>query len=131
MGRGSPKEKASIFKMHTVKKGLDKNLYIVSKKTNGVKYWKKTNKEEKKCRNEFNKNVSKSLELYKLGKFINNKQAIAVAYSKTYSNNKNCKKYLQKKSQKTSKKKSQKKSLNKSKKKIDCRRKENRKYCKK
>ena len=46
MARGSPKEKASIFKMHTVKKGLDKNLYIVSKKTNGVKYWK-TNKEEK------------------------------------------------------------------------------------
>lgn len=127
MARVSPKEKASIFKMHTVKKGLDKNLYIVSKKTNGVKYWKKTNKEEKKCRNEFNKNVSKSLELYKLGKFINNKQAIAVAYSKTYSNNKNCKKYLQKKSQK----KLQKKSQNKSKKKIDCRRKENKKYCKK
>jgi hypothetical protein len=100
MARGCPKEKASIFKMHTVKKGLDKNLYIVSKKTNGVKYWKKTSKEEKKCRNDFNKNVSKSLELYKLGKFINNKQAIAVAYSKTYSNNKNCKKYLQKKSQK-------------------------------
>ena len=47
MARVSPKEKASIFKMHTVKKGLDKNLYIVSKKTNGVKYWKKTSKEEK------------------------------------------------------------------------------------
>lgn len=105
MTRVSPKEKASTLKMHTVKKGLDKNLYIVSKKTNGVKYWKKTNKEEKKCRNEFNKNVSKSLELYKLGKFINNKQAIAVAYSKTYSNNKNCKKYLQKKSQKKTQKK--------------------------
>ena len=39
---------------------------------------------KKNCRNEFDKNVSKSLELYKLGKFITNKQAIAVAYSKTY-----------------------------------------------
>ena len=91
----------------------------------------KNKQRRKKCRNDFNKNVSKSLELYKLGKFINNKQAIAVAYSKTYNNNKNCKKYLQKKSQKKSKKKSQKKSQNKSKKKIDCRRKENKKYCKK
>ncbi len=47
MVRVSPKEKASTFKMHTIKKGLDKNLYIVSKKINGVKYWKKLIKKKK------------------------------------------------------------------------------------
>jgi hypothetical protein len=141
MNRKSPKQSATLFNMHIIKKGLDGNLYIISKRINGVKYWKKTNNEEKKCRSEFEKNKNITLREYKEGKYVSNKQAIAIAYSKTYKKNKNCEKYLGKKSQNKSNKKSNKKPKNKSnkkpknksKKKIDCRRKENKKkkICKK
>ena len=42
--------------MNTIKKGQDKKTeYIVSKKSNGIKYWKILNSEEKKCLKDFEK----------------------------------------------------------------------------
>ena len=43
--------------MNTIKVGLDKNKYIVAKKTNGTKYWKKLTKVEKDCRSNFDKKL--------------------------------------------------------------------------
>ena len=41
--RLAPNKPAKEFNMNTIKVGLDKNKYIVAKKTNGTKYWKKIN----------------------------------------------------------------------------------------
>jgi hypothetical protein len=40
MPRQSPKESATLFKVGTKKKGLDKNTWIISKDINGVQRWK-------------------------------------------------------------------------------------------
>ena len=54
MVRKAPTEPAKNFNLNTIKKGQDKKTeYIVSKKINGVKYWKKLSKEEKKCKKDF------------------------------------------------------------------------------
>ena len=103
MNRKAPFTKASEYKMHTIKKGLDKNIYIVSKKSNGVKYWKKTTIYEKKCRNNLQNNINYMLNEYKKGNLSSNKQAIAIAYSKLYKSHPNCKKYLYNKSKKNNK----------------------------
>ena len=55
MTRKSPKESATMFNINFFKKGLDGNLYIISKRSNGVKYWKKSNNEEKKYIKELEK----------------------------------------------------------------------------
>ena len=56
MTRQAPSESAKNFNLNTVKKGQDKKTeYIVSKRTNGVKYWKILKLEEKKCLKEFEK----------------------------------------------------------------------------
>ena len=48
MVRKAPTEPAKNFNLNTIKKGQDKKTeYIVSKKTKGIKYWKKLSKEEK------------------------------------------------------------------------------------
>ena len=39
--RKCPKNNAKDFKLKTVKKGLDGNLWIVSKRSDGVIFWKK------------------------------------------------------------------------------------------
>ena len=67
MSKKSPTEPAKNFNMNTVKKGQDKKTeYIVSKKSNGVKYWKILKSEEKKCLKEFEKKKKINLEEYKI-----------------------------------------------------------------
>ncbi len=39
--RPSPSESATLFKIGTIKKGNDNNLWIISENKNGVKHWKK------------------------------------------------------------------------------------------
>ena len=116
----SPKKDPNLYKMNYIKKGLDNKLYIIKKNSNGNKYWKTTTREERACIKDFEKNKNKYLLEYKDGNLVSNKQAIAIAYSKTYQKNSNCKKYLDnsnKKTNKKSNKKSQKKSNKKSQKK--------------
>jgi len=49
MTRQAPSESAKNFNLNTIKKGQDKKTeYIVSKRTNGVKYWKILKKEKPK-----------------------------------------------------------------------------------
>ena len=49
MTRQAPSESAKNFNLNTIKKGQDKKKeYIVSKRTNGVKYWKILKKEKSK-----------------------------------------------------------------------------------
>ena len=49
MTRKAPPESAKNFNLNTIKKGQDKKTeYIVSKKSNGVKYWKIVKKEKPK-----------------------------------------------------------------------------------
>ena len=49
MTRQAPSESAKNFNLNTVKKGQDKKTeYIVSKRSNGVKYWKILKKEKSK-----------------------------------------------------------------------------------
>ena len=49
MTRRAPSESAKNFNLNTIKKGQDKKTeYIVSKRTNGVKYWKILKKEKPK-----------------------------------------------------------------------------------
>ena len=121
MNKKAPIKPAKEFNMNTIKKGQDKKTeYIVSKKINGVKYWKKLKLEEKKCLKDFEKKKKINLEEYKKGKYVNNKQALAVTYSQVLRKNPKCAKYIgtkttklpkkfQKKSQKKFQKKSQKK----------------------
>lgn len=45
--RQCPNYPAKQFKLNTIKKGFDKNLWIVSKRADNVKFWKKYNKENK------------------------------------------------------------------------------------
>ena len=48
MTRQAPSESAKNFNLNTIKKGQDKKTeYIVSERSNGVKYWKILNSEEK------------------------------------------------------------------------------------
>ena len=98
--RQAPKTPAKEFNMNTIKKGLDKNNYIVAKKTNGVKYWKKLSKEEKSCLKDFEKKKKINFAEYKKGKYINNKQALAVTYSQVFRKNPKCEKYIGKKNKK-------------------------------
>ncbi len=94
--RKAPKTSAKEFNMNTIKKGLDKNNYIVAKKTNGVKYWKKLNKVEKNCRSNFDKKFKINKDEYKKGKYVSIKQALAITYNQVYKKNSKCKKYLDK-----------------------------------
>ena len=88
MSKNAPIEPAKNFNMNTIKKGQDKKTeYIVSKKTNGVKYWKKLKSEEKKCLKDFEKKKKINLEEYKKGKYVSNKQALAVTYSQVLRKN--------------------------------------------
>ena len=58
MSKNAPIELAKKFNMNTIKKGQDKKTeYIVSKKTNGIKYWKKLKSEEKKCLKTYSKDL--------------------------------------------------------------------------
>tara|TARA_B100001094_G_C17664345_1_gene545685 strand:+ start:114 stop:461 length:348 start_codon:yes stop_codon:yes gene_type:complete len=115
MSKNSPTEPAKKFNMNTIKKGQDKKTeYIVSKKSNGVKYWKKLKSEEKKCLKDFEKKKKINLEEYKKGKYVSNKQALAVTYSQVLRKNPKCGKYIGTKTTKSSKK-SQKKSQKKKK----------------
>ena len=122
MTRQAPVELAKNFNLNIIKKGKDKKTeYIVAKKTNGIKYWKKLSKEEKSCLKDFEKKKKINFAEYKKGKYINNKQALAVTYSQVFKNNPKCEKYIGKKSTvKKSKSKNKKsivkKSKNKSKK---------------
>ena len=95
MVRKAPTEPAKNFNLNTIKKGQDKKTeYIVSKKTKGIKYWKKLSKEEKKCKKDFEEKKSINLAEYKNGKYISNSQALAVTYSQVFKKDSNCKKYI-------------------------------------
>lgn len=94
--RQAPKTPAKEFNMNTIKKGLDKNNYIVAKKTNGTKYWKKLTKVEKNCRSNFDKKFKINKDEYKKGKYVSIKQVLAVTYNQVYKKNSKCKKYLDK-----------------------------------
>jgi hypothetical protein len=101
MNKNAPIKPAKNFNMNTIKRGQDnKTEYIVDKKSNGIKYWKKLKLEEKKCLKEFEKKKIINLSEYKKGIFVNNKQALAVTYSQLFKKNPNCKKYIGNKSQK-------------------------------
>jgi len=116
MNKKAPIEPAKKFNMNTIKKGLDKKTeYIVKKKSNGIKYWKILKSDEKKCLKEFEKKKKINLEEYKKGKYVNNKQALAVTYSQVLKKNPKCEKYIGTKNKKSVKKKSVKK-VNKNKK---------------
>jgi hypothetical protein len=39
--RKCPKKNAKDFKLNTVNRGLDGNMWIVSKRSDGVKFWKR------------------------------------------------------------------------------------------
>ena len=81
--------------MNVIKKGQDnKTEYIVSKKSNGLKYWKKLKSEEKKCLKDFEKKIKINLKEYKDGNYVSNKQALAVTYSQVFKKNPKCKKYI-------------------------------------
>ena len=111
MSRKSPSEPAKNFNMNTIKKGQNKKTeYIVSKKSNGIKYWKILKSEEKKCLKEFEKKKKINLDEYKKGKYVNNKQALAVTYSQVFRKNPKCEKYIGSKKFKSQKKKITKKS---------------------
>ena len=94
--RLAPNKPAKEFNMNTIKVGLDKNKYIVAKKTNGTKYWKKLTKVEKDCRSNFDKKFKINRDEYKKGKYKSIKQALAITYSQVYKKNSKCKKYLDK-----------------------------------
>lgn len=117
MSKNAPIKQAKNFNLNTIKKGQDKKTeYIVSKKINGVKYWKKLSKEEKKCKKDFEEKKNINLAEYKNGKYISNSQAIAVTYSQVFKKEPNCKKYIGKDTKKTinkTVKKSKKKSVKK------------------
>ena len=99
MTRQAPIEAAKNFNLNTIKKGQDKKTeYIIAKKINGIKYWKKLSKEEKSCLKNFEKKKKINLAEYKKGKYINNKQALAVTYSQVFRKNPKCEKYIGKKS---------------------------------
>ena len=85
MSKNAPIKQAKNFNLNTIKKGQDKKTeYIVSKKINGVKYWKKLSKEEKKLKKDFEEKKNINLAEYKNGKYISNSQAIAVTYSQVF-----------------------------------------------
>lgn len=92
--RGAPLLPAKNYNMKTIKKGLDKKEYIVAKKTNGVKYWKKLTSLEKKCIKTFKKKLKKNLYEYKKGFYNSSKQALAVTYNQVLKNESKCKKYI-------------------------------------
>ena len=45
--RKAPKKHAKEFKLNTIKKGLDGEYWIVKKRKDGVKVWKKNNTKQK------------------------------------------------------------------------------------
>ena len=45
--RKAPKEHAKEFKLNTIKRGLDGKYWIVKKRKDGVKVWKKNTKSQK------------------------------------------------------------------------------------
>ena len=114
MNKNAPIIPAKKFNMNTIKKGQDKKTeYIVSKKSNDIKYWKKLKQDEKKCLKEFEKKIKINLKEYKNGTYVSNKQALAVTYSQIFKKNPKCKKYIGSnniKSKSQKKKKLQKKS---------------------
>ena len=95
MTRQAPSELAKSFNLNTVKKGQDKKKteYIVSKRSNGVKYWKilKKDKPKKSVKTE-EKTYLKEFEKITKGKTIKDKyygvQAINKAKKLFFPNNK-------------------------------------------
>ena len=94
MTRQAPSESAKNFNLNTVKKGQDKKTeYIVSKRSNGVKYWKilKKDKPKKSVKTE-EKTYLKEFEKITKGKTIKDKyygvQAINKAKKLFFPNNK-------------------------------------------
>ena len=74
MNKNAPIIPAKKFNMNTIKKGQDKKTeYIVSKKSNDIKYWKKLKQDEKKCLKEFEKKIKINLKEYKNGTYVSNK----------------------------------------------------------
>ena len=94
MTRKAPSESAKNFNLNTIKKGQDKKTeYIVSKKSNGVKYWKILKKEKpKKSVKAEEKKYLKEFEKIIEGKTIKDKyygvQAINKAKQLFFPNNK-------------------------------------------
>tara|TARA_Y100000814_G_C11990925_1_gene285068 strand:+ start:102 stop:476 length:375 start_codon:yes stop_codon:yes gene_type:complete len=95
MASNQPLKSAKEFNMNTIKKGKDKKTeYIVKKKINGIKYWKILKPVEKKCLKDFEKKKKVNLSEYKKGKYVSNKQALAVTYSQVFKAEPKCKKYI-------------------------------------
>ncbi len=66
--RPSPSESATLFKIGTIKKGNDNNLWIIAENKNGVKHWKKyTN--TKKSIVKFKKDIIVEFKLNTIGSF--------------------------------------------------------------
>ena len=94
--RKSPKSSAKLHRVGTYKKGIDNKMWKVIKTKNGVKRWKKIKEYNllMKCKKYLKKKINQNLTEYKKGRYKNNKQAIAVAYSQTLKKYPNCKKIL-------------------------------------
>lgn len=112
MTRKSPEKPAKNFNMKTVKKGIDNKEYIVSKKKNGIKYWKILKPLEKKCNRLFQNKLLTNLSEYKKGRFQSHKQALAVTYNQVLTKNTKCSKYISSRKFKKSKTRKVKKSKN-------------------
>ena len=70
MVRKCPKKQAKDFNLKTKKRGLDGNMWIVTKKTDGTKYWKKYKKTLHGGVYQFNDDEKENI-------FISNNQSIA------------------------------------------------------
>ena len=105
MTRGAPISPAKNFNMKTIKKGIDKKEYIVAKKKNNVKYWKKLKPLEKKCLRSFKKKLTTNLSEYKKGIYVSSKQALAITYSQVLKKEPKCSKYISSRKFKKSKNK--------------------------
>ena len=60
MVRRSPTQSATLFRLGTVKKGNDNNLWKIIKTKNGVKRWQKISSNTKKTTNKSSRKVRKS-----------------------------------------------------------------------
>ncbi len=116
MTRESPTKPAKDFNMKTIKKGIDKKEYIVSKKKNGIKYWKRLKPLEKQCLKNFERKLGSNLSEYKKGRYVSYKQALAITYSQVLKKQPKCSKYISSRKFKKSKTKKSKTKKSKTKK---------------
>jgi len=78
-----PKNKASLLKLGTIKKGTNKRYWKVIKEGKGGKQWISTTRRETLCQNFLRLSIKKNLIKYKKGGYRSSRQAIAVAYNLT------------------------------------------------